>query len=173
MPDNNELLVDLKQCALHLMCHLDRLATALLPNRSISQVSQMAILLLRGKPGSIINWIDFCFQSQDSSQVQDVVTWGWGTWNPSVPDSGHPFAHIAIKQVAFADLAMLLLLCDGTVLTLSYTSESLVSQYRSFQCDFTICAAIGWHAKYSGLIGRDQLSSYEAISYAMPILCSQ
>ncbi|XP_064481734.1 E3 ubiquitin-protein ligase HERC2-like isoform X2 [Ornithodoros turicata] len=111
LPDDDSLSVDLRQCAMVIMCHLSRLAAPYLPLSH--QTSQ-------SKGGN-------------NGTTQKVFGCGWTAWTKSTelsepPQSLDCLADLSITQLCCSDSNLLILTKCGKVYVLPFTSESAFPQ---------------------------------------------
>ncbi|KAG5897066.1 hypothetical protein JTB14_025882 [Gonioctena quinquepunctata] len=103
IPDDDFCEIDLKQAAVAVMAHLDRLATPHIPPLSFNKSA--------------------CFNGQR------VWGWGWLSWAPGTsPQNCESIAELQIKQLCCSDRGILILTCAGKVYYMYYTSETQCPQ---------------------------------------------
>lgn len=123
LPLDESLLVDLRQAAVVVMAHLDRLATPYLPQTSPAKVCS-----------SVINKYIICFivilknnllivEQQGSGRQQEVNCWG-SMPSPSVLEA---LAEVGVIQIVCTETGMLVLGHAGKVYSLPHVPESEVS----------------------------------------------
>ncbi|KAM6382365.1 E3 ubiquitin-protein ligase HERC2 isoform 5-T5 [Alca torda] len=107
LPQDNELAIDLRQTAVVIMAHLDRLATPCMPPQCSSPTSH-------------------------KGSLQEVIAWGLIGWkyyaNVSGPIQCEGLANLGVVQVACAEKRFLILSRNGRVYTQAYNSDSLGPQ---------------------------------------------
>lgn len=104
LPDDDNISVDLRQSAVVIMCHLDRLATPFIPSLDEPKL-------------------------QANSTLQEVFSWGWLGWNSAQGNSTPVFcdgiAEIAISQMCCSEFCLLILSRLGKVFVLHFNSENM------------------------------------------------
>ncbi|XP_023713900.1 E3 ubiquitin-protein ligase HERC2 [Cryptotermes secundus] len=106
LPDNDSVAVDLKQAAVVIMSHLDRLASPHTPPANFTK---------------------------NMGQYQEVLAWGWLAWS-SCTDSGmmpqycEAIGELGVAQIACAERCLLILTNAGKVFTVYYSSETQCPQ---------------------------------------------
>lgn len=104
LPEDDTINVDLRQAAVFIMAHLDRLATPHIPVKSHTLTSA-------------------------TSLCQNVVGFGWLCWaagtTPQVCDS---VSELGVKQLSCAENCVLVLTNDGKVYIMYYSSETQCPQ---------------------------------------------
>ncbi|KAM9264683.1 E3 ubiquitin-protein ligase HERC2 isoform 3-T3 [Cariama cristata] len=107
LPQDNELAIDLRQTAVVIMAHLDRLATPCMPPQCSSPTSH-------------------------KGSLQEVIAWGLIGWkyyaNVSGPIQCEGLANLGVVQVACAEKRFLILSRNGRVYTQAYNSDTLGPQ---------------------------------------------
>ncbi|KAM9300223.1 E3 ubiquitin-protein ligase HERC2 isoform 4-T5 [Morus bassanus] len=107
LPQDNELAIDLRQTAVVIMAHLDRLATPCMPPQCSSPTSH-------------------------KGSLQEVIAWGLIGWkyyaNVSGPIQCEGLASLGVVQVACAEKRFLILSRNGRVYTQAYNSDTLGPQ---------------------------------------------
>ncbi|XP_066478199.1 E3 ubiquitin-protein ligase HERC2 isoform X5 [Tiliqua scincoides] len=107
LPQDNELAIDLRQTAVVIMAHLDRLATPCMPPQCSSPTSH-------------------------KGSLQEVIAWGLIGWkyyaNVSGPIQCEGLANLGVTQVACAEKRFLILSRNGRVYTQAYNSDTLGPQ---------------------------------------------
>ncbi|XP_030333717.1 E3 ubiquitin-protein ligase HERC2 isoform X5 [Strigops habroptila] len=107
LPQDNELAIDLRQTAVVIMAHLDRLATPCMPPQCSSPTSH-------------------------KGSLQEVIAWGLIGWkyyaNVSGPIQCEGLANLGVMQVACAEKRFLILSRNGRVYTQAYNSDTLGPQ---------------------------------------------
>uniref|UniRef100_A0A8B9QQL8 E3 ubiquitin-protein ligase HERC2 n=1 Tax=Anas platyrhynchos TaxID=8839 RepID=A0A8B9QQL8_ANAPL len=107
LPQDNELAIDLRQTAVVIMAHLDRLATPCMPPQCSSPTSH-------------------------KGSLQEVIAWGLIGWkyyaNVSGPIQCEGLANLGVVQIACAEKRFLILSRNGRVYTQAYNSDTLGPQ---------------------------------------------
>uniref|UniRef100_A0A8C3HB67 E3 ubiquitin-protein ligase HERC2 n=1 Tax=Chrysemys picta bellii TaxID=8478 RepID=A0A8C3HB67_CHRPI len=107
LPQDNELAIDLRQTAVVIMAHLDRLATPCMPPQCSSPTSH-------------------------KGSLQEVIGWGLIGWkyyaNVSGPIQCEGLANLGVMQIACAEKRFLILSRNGRVYTQAYNSDTLGPQ---------------------------------------------
>ncbi|XP_028645043.1 E3 ubiquitin-protein ligase HERC2, partial [Grammomys surdaster] len=107
LPQDNELAIDLRQTAVVVMAHLDRLATPCMPPLCSSPTSH-------------------------KGSLQEVIGWGLIGWkyyaNVIGPIQCEGLASLGVMQVACAEKRFLILSRNGRVYTQAYNSDMLAPQ---------------------------------------------
>ncbi|XP_064637694.1 E3 ubiquitin-protein ligase HERC2-like isoform X2 [Lineus longissimus] len=108
LPDDEEMHVDLRQCAVVIMSQLDRLALPYSPPTGSQKV-------------------------QGSTLCQEVLGWGWLMWSGGSVNSGPNLIEVlselgSIQQIACAEQCLLLLAKTGKLYTMYYSSEAQTPQ---------------------------------------------
>ncbi|XP_054256539.1 E3 ubiquitin-protein ligase HERC2 isoform X5 [Indicator indicator] len=107
LPQDNELAIDLRQTAVVVMAHLDRLATPCMPPQCSSPTSH-------------------------KGSLQEVIAWGLIGWkyyaNVNGPIQCEGLASLGVVQVACAEKRFLILSRNGRVYTQAYNSDTLGPQ---------------------------------------------
>ncbi|XP_018562377.1 E3 ubiquitin-protein ligase HERC2 isoform X2 [Anoplophora glabripennis] len=104
LPEDEACEIDLKQAAIYIMAHLDRLATPHIPPLSFSK-------------------------SPSYFTGQRVWGWGWLSWLIGTgPQVCETIAELNIKQLRCSERGILLLTCSGKVYYMYYTSETQCPQ---------------------------------------------
>uniref|UniRef100_A0A8C0GP25 E3 ubiquitin-protein ligase HERC2 n=1 Tax=Chelonoidis abingdonii TaxID=106734 RepID=A0A8C0GP25_CHEAB len=107
LPQDNELAIDLRQTAVVIMAHLDRLATPCMPPQCSSPTSH-------------------------KGSLQEVIGWGLIGWkyyaNVSGPIQCEGLASLGVMQIACAEKRFLILSRNGRVYTQAYNSDTLGPQ---------------------------------------------
>ncbi|XP_060089857.1 E3 ubiquitin-protein ligase HERC2 isoform X3 [Heteronotia binoei] len=107
LPQDNELAIDLRQTAVVIMAHLDRLATPCMPPQCSSPTSH-------------------------KGSLQEVIAWGLIGWkyyaNVSGPIQCEGLANLGVTQIACSEKRFLILSRNGRVYTQAYNSDTLVPQ---------------------------------------------
>ncbi|KAL3192255.1 hypothetical protein MRX96_059230 [Rhipicephalus microplus] len=107
LPDDDSLSVDLQQCAVIIMCHLDRLASPYLP-----QVSRLS-LKCNGSPN------------------QEVLAISWLSWDVSEPIALSELAELSVRQICCLSTGLVILSSLGKVFVLRQ-DESEVHAIEGF-----------------------------------------
>ncbi|XP_072386929.1 E3 ubiquitin-protein ligase HERC2 [Diabrotica undecimpunctata] len=104
LPDAEDCEIDLRQAAVCIMAHLDRLASSHVPPLSFNKSS-------------------YYFNGQR------VWGWGWLSWAIGTgPQSCEAIADLTIKQLCCSDRGILILSCSGKVYFMYFTSETQCPQ---------------------------------------------
>ncbi|XP_030881180.1 E3 ubiquitin-protein ligase HERC2 [Leptonychotes weddellii] len=107
LPQDNELAIDLRQTAVVVMAHLDRLATPCMPPLCSSPTSH-------------------------KGSLQEVIGWGLIGWkyyaNVIGPIQCEGLANLGVTQIACAEKRFLILSRNGRVYTQAYNSDTLAPQ---------------------------------------------
>ncbi|XP_034287268.1 E3 ubiquitin-protein ligase HERC2 isoform X1 [Pantherophis guttatus] len=107
LPQDNELAIDLRQTAVVVMAHLDRLATPCMPPQCSSPTSHKASL-------------------------QEFIAWGLIGWkyysNVSCPIQCEGLASLGVTQIACAEKRFLILSKNGRVYIQAYSNDTLAPQ---------------------------------------------
>nr|XP_031307020.1 E3 ubiquitin-protein ligase HERC2 isoform X7 [Camelus dromedarius] len=107
LPQDNELAIDLRQTAVVVMAHLDRLATPCMPPLCSSPTSH-------------------------KGSLQEVIGWGLIGWkyyaNVIGPIQCEGLASLGVTQIACAEKRFLILSRNGRVYTQTYNSDTLAPQ---------------------------------------------
>ncbi|KAK2509156.1 hypothetical protein MC885_004362 [Smutsia gigantea] len=107
LPQDNELAIDLRQTAVVVMAHLDRLATPCMPPLCSSPTSH-------------------------KGSLQEVIGWGLIGWkyyaNVIGPIQCEGLASLGVTQIACAEKRFLILSRNGRVYTQAYNSDTLAPQ---------------------------------------------
>ncbi|XP_042145750.1 E3 ubiquitin-protein ligase HERC2 isoform X2 [Ixodes scapularis] len=96
LPEDESLSVDLQQCAMVVMCHLDRLAAPYLPQSPTGAGSTSAA----------------------GSSTQDVLAWSWSSWEGAEPVSLGNLADLSVVQMRFFRDGLLVLSSSGRLFAL-------------------------------------------------------
>ncbi|KAG9492301.1 hypothetical protein GDO78_000687 [Eleutherodactylus coqui] len=106
LPQDNELAIDLRQTAVVVMAHLDRLAAPCMPPQCSSPTSH-------------------------KGSLQEVISWGLLGWkyyaNVNGPIQCEALATLGVTQIACAEKCFLILSRNGKVYTQTYNNNTLVS----------------------------------------------
>ncbi|XP_058886345.1 E3 ubiquitin-protein ligase HERC2-like isoform X1 [Acipenser ruthenus] len=104
LPQDNDLAIDLRQTAVVVMAHLDRLAAPCIPPQCSSPTSH-------------------------KGSLQEVIAWGMVGWKPHVNVSGpvqcKAVANLGVTQIVCSEKGFLILSRNGGVYTQNYKSDSL------------------------------------------------
>ncbi|MGH0171437.1 UNVERIFIED_CONTAM: hypothetical protein FKN15_060157 [Acipenser sinensis] len=104
LPQDNDLAIDLRQTAVVVMAHLDRLAAPCIPAQCSSPTSH-------------------------KGSLQEVIAWGMVGWKPHVNVSGpvqcKALANLGVTQIVCSEKGFLILSRNGGVYTQNYKSDSL------------------------------------------------
>ncbi|KAK6487232.1 E3 ubiquitin-protein ligase HERC2 isoform X2 [Huso huso] len=104
LPQDNDLAIDLRQTAVVVMAHLDRLAAPCIPPQCSSPTSH-------------------------KGSLQEVIAWGMVGWKPHVNVSGpvqcKALANLGVTQIVCSEKGFLILSRNGGVYTQNYKSDSL------------------------------------------------
>ncbi|XP_072258440.1 E3 ubiquitin-protein ligase HERC2 [Pyxicephalus adspersus] len=107
LPPDNDLAIDLRQTAVVIMAHLDRLATPCMPPQCSSPTSH-------------------------KGSLQEVISWGLLGWkyyaNVSGPIQCEALANLGVTQIACAEKCFLILSRNGKVYTQTYNNNTLGPQ---------------------------------------------
>nr|CAD7262173.1 unnamed protein product [Timema shepardi] len=122
LPEDDCVSVDLKQAAVALVSHLDRLAAPYLPPPSFSKVPA---------PGSLVT-INLGIKCT-LGQCQEVLAWGWLAWSSATdagmgPHSCEAIGELEIARVASAERCVHILTTSGKIYMVFYSSETQVSR---------------------------------------------
>lgn len=102
MPDDDECEIDLKQSAILLLAHLDRLASPHLPSQLFNKTSTSIV-----------------------TNNQQVWSWGWLSWVSGFkPQTCDAISELNISQMCCSDRSVLILTSIGRVYFMYFYSES-------------------------------------------------
>lgn len=127
LPDNDEVSVDLRQSAVVIMSHLDRLSVPYSPPATFSKVSRKRRQFSR----RLIKRSDFQQGQVYDSNHQEVLTSGWLSWI-NRQDHGMAFQNcevmsdLGVKQIVCGERWIYILSPSGRVYIMYYSSETQV-----------------------------------------------
>nr|CAD7427834.1 unnamed protein product [Timema monikensis] len=129
LPEDDCVSVDLKQAAVALVSHLDRLATPYLPLPSFSKTL---------------------------GQCQEVLAWGWLAWSSATdagmgPHSCEAIGELEIARVASAERCVHILTTSGKIYMVFYSSETQVSRPTTITLPASVAARPSGHQYTQGL----------------------
>lgn len=110
LPASDSSMIDLKRCAVTIMCHLDRLALPYNPPLSFRNLSETG------------TW----------QEIMAMGSLGWGTPGTFGPQSCDILGELGVKSICCAEKLLLILTHAGKAYTLYYNSEAQVLQILKF-----------------------------------------